>query len=521
MSEFFKQLIAQVTAIWQRLSVHQKIITVSLIGFTFLGLLSLMIWSQASPKASGGGFRTLYSDLDLEEAAAITEQLQKSNVKYKVEGEGRTILVENKKMYETRMLLARKGLPKSHGVGYEIFDKTNLGMTDFVQKVNMRRALEGELQRTIEGLEEVKSARVHIVLPEPTIFTDKEQPAKASVVVRTVPGKELTKEQIRGISYLLSSSVEGLKPENISVLDFEGKLLSSQFASDETALASSQNVELQHTVEKYLEGKAQQILEGVLGPGKANVRVTVDMDFDRAEKTIEKYDPESRVIRSEERDDENVKNAPTGDAQKEKTLTNYEIDKTIEHVVGEVGNIRRLSVSVAIDGKYEQATDKTGKSSEKPAYIARTPQELMTIEDMVKSALGYDLARGDQISVISMQFDNEFIRSERTDLQKSDAWERRLAIAKYIAVFLIALIFILFLRSLARTVAEAMNPPAPKLEPLGVVEEIPEVIPENVKKTSALLERVEMLTREEPVNIALIIRQWLGEAVPGSSRKKT
>ncbi len=518
MSEFFKQLIAQLTAIWRRLTAQQKIITVSLIGFTFLGLISLMIWSQNGTKSSTTGYRTLYSDLDLEEASTITEQLTKSNVKYKIEGDGRTIVVENKKMYEARMLLARKGLPKSHGVGYEIFDKTNLGMTDFVQKVNMRRALEGELQRTIEGLEEVKSARVHIVIPEPTIFTDKEQPAKASVVVRTLPGKDLTKEQIRGIGFLLSSSVEGLKPENISILDFEGKLLSSQFAGGDGAMQSSQNVELQHNVEKYLEGKAQQILEEVLGPGKSNVRVTVDMDFDRAEKTIEKYDPESRVIRSEERDDENVKNAPAGDSQKEKTLTNYEIDKTIEHVVGEVGNIKRLSVSVAVDGKYEKS-GKAGKQPEKPTYIARTPQEIQTIEDMVKSALGYDLARGDQVSVISMQFDNEFMRNEQNDMQQSDAWERRMTIAKYAAIFLIAIMFILFLRYLARTVAEAMNPPVPKLEPLGVVEEIKEEIPENVKKTSVMLERVEMLTREEPVNIAQIIRQWLGEPVPGARKK--
>ena len=518
MSEFFKQLISQLTAIWQRLTVQQRVITVSLIGFTFLGLISLMIWSQATPKgASSSGFRTLYSDLDLEEAASITEQLTKSNVKYKVENEGRTIMVENKRLYETRMQLARKGLPKSHGVGYEIFDKTNLGMTDFVQKVNMRRALEGELQRTIEGLEEVKSARVHIVTPEPSLFTDKEQPAKASVVIRTLPGKDLGKEQIRGIAFLLSSSVEGLKPENISILDFEGKLLSSQFAGSDEAMQSSQNVELQHNVERYLEGKAQQILEGVLGPAKSNVRVTIDMDFDRAEKTMEKYDPESRVIRSEERDDENVKNAPTGDAQKEKTLTNYEINKTIEHMVGEVGNIKRMSVSVAVDGKYSAPVDKKGKS----IFVARTPEELQTLEEMVKNALGYDLARGDQISVVSLQFDNEFARNERSDMEKSDAWAYRMIVVKYLAIFIIAIIFILFLRYLARTVAEAMNPPAPKLEPLGIVEDIPMEVPENVKRTSELLEKVEMLTRQEPVNIAFILRQWLGEAAPGTSHKKS
>jgi flagellar M-ring protein FliF len=518
MSEFFKQLISQLSAIWQRLSVQQRTITVSLMGFTFLGLISLMMWSQTPAKGgSGGGYRTLYSDLELDEGAAVTEQLQKGNFKYKLENEGRTILVEKNKVYEIRMALARKGLPKSHGVGYEIFDKTNLGMTDFVQKINARRALEGELQRTIEGLEEVKAARVHIVIPEPSIFTENQQPTKASVVLRTLPGRELSKEQVRGISFLISSSVEGLKPENISIVDYAGKLLSSPFCGDEGAMASSQNVELQQNVEKYLEGKAQQILEDVLGPGKSKVKVAVEMDFDRAEKTIEKYDPESRVVRSEEREDENVKNAPTGDATKEKTLTNYEIDKTIEHIVAEVGNIKRMTISVAVDGKYEAADAKTGKRN----YVARNPQELQTFEDMIKNTLGYDLTRGDQISVVTMQFDNEFLRKEQDDMQKRDTMEQRMMIAKYVAVFIIALVFILFLRYLAKTIAEAMNPPAPKLEPLGVVEEIPNEVPENVKKTSALLERVEMLTREEPVNIAQIIRQWLGEPSPGARKSKS
>jgi flagellar M-ring protein FliF len=153
-------------------------------------------------------------------------------------------------------------------------------------------------------------------------------------------------------------------------------------------------------------------------------------------------------------------------------------------------------------------------------YVARTPQELQNIEEMVKNALGYDLARGDQVSVISLQFDNEFARNERSEMQRTDLWERYTTVAKYVAVLLIALVFILFLRSLARTVAEAMNPPAPKLEPLGFVEEIEEEVPENIRRTSVILERVEMLTREAPVNIAQIIRQWLGEVPSGQGGKK-
>jgi flagellar M-ring protein FliF len=360
----------------------------------------------------------------------------------------------------------------------------------------------------------VKTARVHIVIPEPTIFLDNQKDTKASVVVRMLPGRDLAKEQIRGITFLVSSSVDGLKPQNISIIDFEGKLLSSPFGGDETAMASSQNVELQQNVEKYLEAKADQILASVLGDGKSKVKVAVDMDFDKAEKSIEKFDPESRVVRSEEREDENVKNAPNGDQNKEKSLTNYEIDKTIEHVVAEMGNIKRLTISVVLDGKYSK-DDKSGKET----YVPRTAQELQNIEDMVKNALGYDLARGDQISVANMQFDNEFLRKEQDEMRNNDMWEKRMLIAKYAAVFIIAILFIFFLRYLAKTIAEAMNPPLPKLEPLGVVEEIPEEIPEHVKKSSAILERVEMLTREEPVNIALIIRQWLSEPMAPVRKK--
>jgi flagellar M-ring protein FliF len=512
MSEFFKQLISQLSAIWQRLSVQQKIITGSLIVFTFLGLVSLMVWSKATP--SGSAYRTLYSNLETEDAAAVTEQLTKGNYKYKIENDGRTILVDKSKVYEIRMTLARAGLPKAHGVGYELFDKTNLGMTDFVQKVNARRALEGELQRTIEGLEEVKSVRVHIVLPEPTIFLDNQKETKASVVVRMAPGRELNKEQIRGITFLVSSSVDGLKPQNISIIDFEGKLLSNPFGGDESAMATSENVELQQNVEKYLETKADQLLSGVLGAGKCKVKVSVVMDFDKAEKTIEKFDPESRVVRSEEREDENMKNAPNGDQNKEKSLTNYEIDKTIEHVVAEVGNIKRQTISVVMDGRY--TADKAGKET----YVARTPQELQQVEDVIKNSLGYDLTRGDQISVTNMQFDNEFLRKEQQEIRDHDTWQNRMTMVKYGAVVLIAIFFIFFLRFLAKTIADAMNPPPPKMEPLGVVEEEPEEVPEHVKKSSAILERVEMMTREEPVNVALIVRQWLSEPVAAQARKK-
>lgn len=510
MADFFKQLITQLSAVWNKLSLTQKIITASLVGFTLLGLIFLMFWSSGT--ATETGFKKLYSDLELEEASLITEKLDQGGYKYKLEQGGKTILVKAKQVYEIRMALARDGLPTSHGVGYEIFDKTSIGVTDFVQKLNARRALEGELQRTIEGLDEVHSTRIHIVIPEPTIFLERQKEPTASVVIKMNPGKTLSKDQVRGITNLVSSSVEGLKANNISIVDFEGRLLSNPYGDDETALASSRNMELQHNIERALERKIDNLMLDVLGPGKATVQVAVDLDFDQVEKTMEKYDPESRVVRSEERSDENVKNAPDGDQQQERSLTNYEIDKTVEHLIQEVGNIRRLTISVAVDGRYRK--DDEGKD----IYESRSTEELANIEDIVKNAVGYDLARGDQIVVASMKFDNEYMRKEQESIDKKEQWAFRMMIAKYIIAFIVGIMVILLIRYLAKTLAEAMNPPVPQVEIGAVEEEIPIEVPEDVRKSNELLERVELMTQQEPINIAAIIREWLMEPMGGKKK---
>jgi flagellar M-ring protein FliF len=511
MSEFFKQIISQLAAVWQRLSLQQRIITVALVAFTFLGLVGLILFAQGTPEAAG--FRVLYSDLAIDEAAEITRVLDDGGYTYKLENDGRTIQVKSKELYEVRMSLAREGLPKNRGIGYELFDKQNLGMTDYVQKMNSRRALEGELQRTIEGLEEVKGVRVHIVIPEKTIFLDQQKDTKASVVLKMKPGAELAADKIRGITHLVANAVDGLETGNISIIDQNGRLLSNPYGQDKTALTSSRNMELQQNIEKYLENKASDILEGVMGPGKARVKVTADLDFDQVERTLESYNPESRVVRSEERNEENTKNAPDGDHQREKSLTNYEIDKSIEHVVAEIGNIKRMTVSVVLDGKYEAG--EKGKRN----YVERTPEYMGDIEAMVKNAVGYDLARGDQITVANVQFDNEFLQTEQQQMIRQEQWEMYMGLAKYVLVGLIVIALVLFLRSFARTLADAMNPPAPEMVALGINEEVPEEVPEEYRRSTELLERVEMLTREEPINIASIIRDWINEPVEKGKKK--
>jgi flagellar M-ring protein FliF len=505
----------QLSALWQKLSFQQKLITSSLVGFTLLGLIGLLFFAHTSGggggggggKQTSGGMRALYSDLELEEAAQITDQLNKGGYKYRLENNGRNVLVNPKQLYEVRMALAREGLPRRRGVGNELFDKTNLGMTDFTQKLNARRALEGELQRTIEDLDEVKSARVHIVIPEHTIFLDQQKDAKASVVIRPVLGRELSKDQIRGITHLVASSVDGLKRQNISIVDVEGKLLSSPFADSESAMTSSQNRELQQNVERYLENKANQMLACMFGHSKAMIKIDADLNFDQVEKTIETFDPESRVVRSEERSDENTKNAPDGDHTRERSLTNYEIDRTVQRVVQEVGNVRRLTVSVAVDGRYEMQEGKR-------TFVDRTPEEMQKVEELVKNAVGYDVARGDQIAVASLQFDNEFLRMENDRMLMEDKQAERALIIKLILAVIAGAAFLFLIRSMAKAVTEAMNPPVPALEHLGLEQMVEEEVPsEDQMRASAILDKVELLTNEAPANIAAIIRQWLVEGV--------
>ena len=510
MSDFFKQLISQLSTVWQKLSLQQRVITSSILGLTVLGLLTLLVWSSNSTDT--GGYKKLYSNLTLEDVSAITEKLSANGYKYKLENKGATILVDSKNLYEARMSLAREGLPATRGFGYEIFDKANIGVTDFVQKLNARRALEGELQRTIIGLTEVKSARVHIVIPKNTIYLENQKDPKATIVISPVAGKKLTKAQVNGITYLVSSSVDGLKNSNISIIDNHGKLLSNPYGDSETALASSRNMELQQNVEHKLKREAEELLGNILGPGKTTVQIAADLDFDQIEKTMEKYNPEGKVVRSEERSDENVKNAPDGDRQSERSLANYEIDKTVEHLIAEVGNVKRLTISVAVDGINEK--DDEGKDVYKP----RTAEEISNIEDIVKNAVGYDLTRGDRIFVANMRFENEFMRTEQEDMKREERNLQYMNWAKLALFGFVIIMVVVLLRSMAKTVAEAMNPPLPNIDIAKVEEEEPVEVPEDVRRSNELLERVELMTQQSPVNIANVIKDWLME--PSNIPKK-
>jgi flagellar M-ring protein FliF len=365
----------------------------------------------------------LYSNLDLKEASSITQALDQAGIKYEAKGDGATIMVARDKVASTRLMLSSKGLPTSGSVGYEIFDNASaLGQTDFVQNLNRQRALEGELARTIRSLDGVNFARVQLVLPKRQLFEDDAGEPTASVVIG-VTGRDPSAEQVRALQNLVAGAVPNLKPDKVTIVDQNSKLLAG---GDGQASASAAAEEQRSSTEEKIKKRVRELVEGVVGPGKARVQVTADVDLSQVTTQEEKFDPDGQVVRSTQTTEENAKqNQPEGSGQstttanipgtpgaastsnntsasgKTEETTNYEITKTTKTTIDQPGAIKRLSVAVAVDGVT--AVDAKGKPG---AYTPRSAQEMQRIEQLVRSAVGYDSARGDQLSVINVQFDH-------------------------------------------------------------------------------------------------------------------
>lgn len=372
-------LFGQISGFLSKLSLAQKIV---LFGVTFAVLFGLIyIAIQTSTKVE---YATLFTQLEPTEAGKIVEKLKEKKIPYKLEDNGTTILVDKNKVYDTRISIAAEGLPESGIVGYEIFDKTNLGMSEFVQKLNYRRALEGELAKTINSLNGVKKARVHIVIPEKALFEKDQKQPTASVTLQLAGENVLSRLDIRGIQNLVASSVEGLAPNNVTVVDHRGRIISESEVDPNSVLGKTQTQhEQQIRVEQYLTNKVQSLLDGVLGPGNSEVRVSAELDFTQIEKTITDYNPDRQVVRSEQTNTQNAKTvdslqypAPNRTVENSSTITNYEIPQTIEKIVNGVGTIKRITVGALINGTYK-VVEKDGKKQIE--YIPRSEEEIKKI----------------------------------------------------------------------------------------------------------------------------------------------
>ncbi len=395
----------------------QRITLLLVVAATVAALVAVWFWAQ---KPEMG---LLYSNLSSEDAGAVVKKLQEGGTPYELTAAGSAVLVPSDRVYDLRLQLAGEGLPNDSGVGFEIFDQTSIGVTEFAQKVNYRRALQGELARTIGKMSGVSAARVQINMPDKSLFARQQEPATASVMVTLRSGKMLSKEQVQGIAHLVSSSVTGLDPGMVSVVDQHGKTL-SETADDAALLTANSQYEYQQKFENDMRDKLLSLLEEVVGEGNAAVRVSSLLDLRRIESTEEKFDPDFQVARSEQQLKESVTgssqstpgapgvltNLPPGTqpspqstgqsaSQKTTVVSNYEISKTINKIIEPMGVIKRLSVAVMVDGTYE-VTKEGDKEIKK--YIPRSGEEMKKFEELVKAAMGFTATRGDKLEITSV-----------------------------------------------------------------------------------------------------------------------
>ncbi|MFH1374451.1 MAG: flagellar basal-body MS-ring/collar protein FliF [bacterium] len=469
-------------------------------------------------------YSRLYSNLDNTEAGEVIAYLNESRIPFQLSDGGGTISVPSDEVYKTRISLAAEGLPRSGSVGYSVFDQNNLGMTDFLLNLNFRRALEGELTRTIMQLNEVSAARVHIVMPKDRLFKQDQLEPTASVVLKFKSHSELSRQKIAGITHLVASSVEGLQPDKITIVDYDGNLLSSGRSADVMAGLSSNQLEVRQLVEKYLESKAQTMLDDVLGNGTAVIRVTADLDFQQLERTSEMYDPNTPSIRSEERvkssntssDKAEEANESQQEDASETVVTNYELNKTVEHIVNAVGNIDRLSVAVLVDGVYAPVEGEDGSTIQ--VYQPRTQEDLDRLAAIVKNAVGFDQQRNDQIEMVNIPFDRQNLEQERDVLDSMYQRDFYLEVARKIGYVLLIALALFYLKKKSkklfgalsqllppsRPVAKTMAPePEPEPEPL------PRIVPGNRKPR--LVDEMQKTAEKDPEEITRVIKTMMSE----------
>jgi flagellar M-ring protein FliF len=377
-----------------------------------LGFFAFVIMRVTTPQMT-----TLFTDLSLEDSNAVIKDLERQAIPFEIRNDGAVIMVPKDKVTRLRMKLAEGGLPKGGGVGYEIFDKSDaLGTTSFVQNINHLRALEGELARTIRAIDRVQAARVHLVLPERPLFARETPEPSASIVVRVRGALEA--QQIRAIRHLVASAVNGLKPQRVSIIDEAGQLLADGAGGEQDNTVAD---ERRNSFEKRLRNEVEAIVSSVVGAGRARVQLSADFDYNKITQTSDKFDPEGRVLRSSQTREESSATAETNgqvtvnnelpgnqqngggpvardQSKKTEETNNYEISRTTKTEVTEAGRVNRISVAVLVDGSY--AKNDKGEM----VYQDRSKEQLDRIATLVRSAIGFDQKRGDQVEVVNLRF---------------------------------------------------------------------------------------------------------------------
>jgi flagellar M-ring protein FliF len=537
----------QLKKLFAALSLQQKIMLVLAVVIVAAGVPMLTRWQHER------AFRPLFTGMAPEDGAAVVQKLKEGGTEHRLADNGSTVLVPVEKVDEARLDLAGAGLPKTGRIGFEIFDKTNIGLTDFSEHVNYRRALEGELERTMKALNGIEQARVHISFPKDSVFLDSREAAKASVLVSLRPGAGLTPQNVRAITNLVASAVEGLSPESVSVVDMQGNLLNRPHKPADGTDSAEGILEYKHQVEKDLTAKVEATLEPLLGEGNFRVGISADCDFSTSEQTDETYDPTRSVMATSQKTEDlssaggvgGVPGTPSnlprstikpmggvsggvGGVSRRAENVSFETSRTIKQVKVPRGSIKRISAALLLD----QGLQWQGKGAQRRRVsLPPTPEKLKAIHDIVAGVLGLTTERGDQLVVESLPFEQtraleESLNSPTGQNDKSRApakfYEDKRLLLGGGGLALLALALLAFLLLRKRKPVEAFVEQAKTLAPgtaaaVAQVEaaEVPtsasvsRILPVMTSKTQLLLTELKENVGKDPTFAVNIVRSWL------------
>lgn len=539
-------VLGQLTESYMKLPLLQKIMFPLLV----VGAVSGIVW--VANWANRPDYVVLFSDLKPTDSASVIAKLKERKIAYEVRGDGSSVAVSPPEIvHELRIELAGEGVPQGGVVGLEIFENTNLGTTTFQEKIKLQRAIQGELERTIGSLEAVRSARVHIAQPEKSVFAKKGSEPTASVMLQIEPGFELTKAQIKGITNLVAGSVEGLNPKHVTLVDVRGNLLSIDEDNENALTMEATRLQYQREVEKGFATRIEQMLMKVLGPNRVIARVSADLDFSSTEREEESFDPGGQVIRSERVVEEgagqqqrggvpgvvsNLTNDPNllspagagaSESSRREAVKNFEVSRAISKTSSPRGKLTRLSVAVLVDGVYEKLRPTAeGEPVPDPVVKPLEPEMIAQIESVVRSAVGFDAARGDTVTVENIPFHAP--TEDYTEMMAGKATQDLIFNLLYRAgplVFII-LFFMVIVRPLVKflvTPTEA-EVDLTRLLPTGIQDlekelesersraSVPTYEPSvDIEQLEQMMAENSRIVKENPQQAALLIRYWLND----------
>ncbi len=543
MNEYLKKVFKHIGEFFGSLTVVRKAIVIGLIISLFAIIAGLFFWAGTTT------FQSLMTNLNPEDSSAIMRVLRDKHIPYQVDPTGKNISVPPESLYELRLELATMGYPQTGVVGYELFDKQTLGTTSFVQKLNQRRAQEGELVRTITTIRGVKRARVHLAIPQKSPFVEDQKKATASVIIDLEAGTVLNEKQVYGIGNLVARAIEGMDVNDVVVVDSNGKVLSRN-SSDPLAAATATQLDYQQKVESDIEKRVEAMLSRVVGDGHVVAKVTADIDFSQVNETQTSYDADGVAARSvERRADSNSGSRPGPygvagaaantpgqppaansetkfDTNRKNEVTNYEIPQTIRKTSRASGQVKKLSVAVVVDGKHTKMTGKDGKVTDK--VEAWSEEKRKEFEDVVATAVGLDRKRGDSLEIKSMEFQTEdFDEASKVMAEKDRKVYIQNMVMYGVIGLTIALFFFFVVRPFIKWVTENtidsvdsfLPQTIEELERLqknaalpGMEDAVP-VLPEQMDPEKVegemIKEKIITLVDANPHKAALILRDWL------------